>query len=149
MKINKYLKELGLTQEDMPGYYDEKCKDDEKAASDPRNEEDEEGFCDYEFFSLDYTMSLYIYSKLCYFKEHYAHIATPGRLTSHSYSTSEEKRREQSAAAHDKWISILDKMIQAFRIQIEGYREGYEGIDREKVREGMQLFIEYYGCLWY
>ena len=154
MKINKYLKELGLDWYDLPGNYNEKLSQDDKlydtAAADPRNEEDEEGFCDYEFFSLDYTLSLYIYSKLCYFKEHYAHIGTPGCLSPiNNWNKSEEERKAQSMAAHDKWISILNKMIEAFRIQIQGYREGYEGIDREKVREGMQLFIEYYGSLWY
>lgn len=150
MKFNRYLEKLGLTEDDMPGYYNPRCKDDSKAASDPRNEEDAEGFCSYEFFSLDYTLSLYIYSKLCYFREHIAEIATPGCLTPiHDWNLSKEERIERSNAAHNKWLSIVDKMIEAFRIQIQGYREGYEGIDREKVREGMQLFIEYYGSLWY
>ena len=58
MKINKYLKELGLEQKDMPGYYNPNLKD-SSAGSDIRNKEDEEGFCDYEFFSLDYSMALY------------------------------------------------------------------------------------------
>lgn len=149
MKINKYLKELGLEQEDMPGYYNPDLTED-KPASDPRNEEDEEGFCIYEFFSLDYTLSLYIYSRLCYFREHIAVMATPGCLLPiKDWNLSVEEKQERSNAAHSKWLSIVDKMIEAFRIQIEGYREGYEGIDREKVREGMQLFIEYYGSLWY
>lgn len=154
MKINKYLKELGLEWYDMPGVYDEKLsKSDEfdsAAAADPRNEYDEEGFCGYEFFSLDYTLSLYIYSKLCYFREHIANFGTPGCLTPHNnWNSTEEEREKRSKAAHDKWLSILDKIILAFRIKIEGPREGYEGIDRERVREGMQLFVEYYDCLWY
>lgn len=152
MKINKYLKELGLNWYDLPGNYDKKLeeKKPDVAAADCRNKEDEEGFCSYEFFSLDYTLSLFIYSKLCYFREHIADMAIPGRLaSSHSYSLNEEERQKQSAAAHKKWLEIVDKMIEAFKIQIIGERKGYEGIDKEKQREGMQLFIEYYNCLWY
>ena len=148
MKINKYLKELGLEQEDMPGYYNPNLTED-KPASDPRNEEDEEGFCEYEFFSLDYTLSLYIYSKLCFFREHIP-IGTPGCLCPlHSSSLTSEQRKKANKIAHDKWISMIDKMILAFKIKIIGEREGYEGVDREAIREGMQLFVEYYDCLWF
>ena len=151
MKINKYLKELGLEWYDLPGNYDEKLEEEKPdvPAADCRNKEDEEGFCTFEFFSLDYTLSLFIYSKLCFFREHIADLATPGCLTSYYNCSSEEERKKRSAAAHQKWLEILDKMIEAFRIQIQGEREGYEGIDREKQREGMQLFIEYYNYLWY
>lgn len=148
MKINKYLKELGLEQEDMPGYYDPKLELD-RPAGDQRNEEDEEGFCEYEFFSLDYTLSLYIYSKLCYFRE-YIPIGTPGSLCSfHTNDLSLEEQKKASKIAHDKWLSMIDKMILAFKLKITGVREGYEGVDREAIREGMQLFIEYYDCLWF
>lgn len=154
MKINKYLKELGLNWYDMPGIYDEKLNDIDslcdKAAADPRNEEDEEGFCGYEFFSLDYTLSLFIYSKLCYFREHIADISTPGCLCSYNnYKFTQEEREKQSVAAHNKWLSIVDKMILAFKLKITGIREGFEGIDRAAIQEGMHLFAEYYDCLWY
>lgn len=154
MKINKYLKELGLTQMDMPGYYgtiDEiNIETASKAGADIRNQEDEEGFCAYEFFNLDRTLSLFIYSKLCYFREYIAGIATPGSLCPlSSYSLPEELRKKADKTAKDKWLSIIDKMILAFKIDIVGEREGFEGIDREAKREGMQLFIEYYNCLWY
>lgn len=155
MKINKYLKELGYEWYDMPGVYDEKLQETNPdlygvAATDCRNEEDEEGFCGYEFFSLDYTLSLFIYSKLCYFREYIANISTPGCLCSHNdHNLSKEEKEKASNEAHQKWLSIVDKMILAFKIKLKGYREGYEGIDREKEREGMQLFIEYYDCLWY
>lgn len=148
MKINKYLKELGYKQEDMPGYYDEKFED--AAAADPRNKEDAEGFCGYEFFSLDHTLSLFIYSKLCYFREHIADLVTPGCLCSYSSnSLSEEEKNKAKDEAHQKWLSIVDKMILAFKIKLIGARDGYEGVDSEICREGMQLFIEYYDCLWY
>ena len=84
MKINKYLKELGLDWYDLPGNYDEKLhncgikKLENSAAADPRNKEDDEGFCEYEFFSLDYSMALYIYPRLCKFRDEYAKFGTPG-----------------------------------------------------------------------
>lgn len=154
MKINKYLKELGLEWYDMPGIYDEKLNDIDNLcdtpAADCRNEEDEEGFCTYEFFSLDYTLSLFIYSKLCYFREHIADICTPGCLCTYSESSfTPEEREYHSKVAHNKWLSIVDKMILAFKLKITGVREGFEGIDRAAIQEGMHLFAEYYDCLWY
>ena len=152
MKINKYLKELGLTEYDLPGnYYPDLELEEGAAATDIRNKEDEEGFCSYEFFSLDYTLSLYIYSKLCYFREHIAAFATPGCFCTYRdniFETEEEKNKAHQEA-HQLWLSIVDKMIEAFKLKITGVRDGYEGIDNEKIREGMQCFIDYYDCLWY
>ena len=154
MKINKYLKKLGLEWYDMPGVYSPKLEKNEQldcvAAADCRNKEDKEGFSSYEFFSLDRTLSLFIYSKLCYFREHIAPLCTPGCLTPSRFHWDTPAQQDQAGqAAHNKWLSIIDKMILAFKIDIVGPREGYEGIDREAKREGMQLFIEYYNCLWY
>ena len=61
VKYNKYLKELGLNKNDYPFNIVE---------GDERYFEDEDGFKNSEFFSLDYSLSLYIYSQLCYFREH-------------------------------------------------------------------------------
>lgn len=153
MKINKYLKELGYEWYDLPGNYDKKLKEDEElsssAAADCRNEENDEGFCGYEFFNLDNTLSLFIYSKLCFFREHIVDMTTPGAFISFSRSDDEEIRKQQEEEGHQLWLTIVDKMIEAFRIKLKGYRKGYEGIDAEKEREGMQLFIEYYDNLWY
>ena len=159
MKTNKYLRELGYEWYDMPGsYIDEntakKLGNDNKTsgclASDCRNEEDEEGFCDYEFFNLDNTLSLYIYSKMCYFRDNIANICTPGCLSSFNTSTLDKKEKEKiSKEGHKKWLEIINKICEAFKLKITGERKGYEGIDGETIREGMQLFIEYYDCLWY
>ena len=155
MKINKYLKELGLEQEDMPGYYDEKLLENEgtedKAGADIRNKEDEEGFCEYEFFNLDYSMSLYIYSKLCWFREHVAPLKIPGHLGFYESITGITKKEKAKLhkARQKKWYEILDRMIEAFKLKIVGSQPGYEGIDAVKIREGMQLFIDYYDDLWF
>ena len=141
MKINKYLEELGLTQNDMMGYYDPTAPDD-CAASDPRNEVREDGFCEREFFSLDYTLSIYIYSRLCYFRDNCAEGFVPGCLVGFCGDA------EVSDLAQKKWLEILDKMCRAFQIKIKGYTEGYEGLERAEVDEGMHYFVEYYDCLW-
>lgn len=149
MKINKYLKELGLEKWDMPGYYDKKIKED-VAGADIRNKEDEEGFCEREFFNLDYTLALYIYPRLCYYRDNISDLIVPGVLCGVEYSDiREEEKEKMKKEKEEKWHEILDKMIEGFRIKIVGYREGYEGVDAAKVREGMQAFVDYYDCLWY
>lgn len=141
MKINKYLKELGLEQKDMPGYYNPNLNDN-SAGADIRNKEDEEGFCDYEFFSLDYSMALYIYPRLCKFRDEYAKIATPACFC---YN----KNGEPIKDGNKKWLKILDKMILAFKYIILDPAD----VECEKkgkiVNRGLALFAQYYNCLWY
>ena len=60
LKPNKYLKELGIDEHYW--LFDKDNQDD------PRYVPDEEGFVDAEHFSLDTSLSLYIYSQLCYFR---------------------------------------------------------------------------------
>ena len=62
MKFNHYYKELGLKDTDFLFENYEDIAD--------RNKEDAEGFCDCEFFSLDYSLALYIYGRLRYFEDH-------------------------------------------------------------------------------
>ncbi len=151
MKLNKYLKELGLTQMDMPNYYNKrlanKAKYESKPGADPRNKEDDEGFSIYEFFNLDYTLSLMVYSKLCYYREHIADIVTPGCLT----GVRDERKltEEEKEEPHKKWIEIVDKMVEGFRISIEGTAEGKEGIETYKIHEARHLLAEFWDYLWY
>ena len=147
MKINKYLKELGLDWYDLPGNYDEKLhncgikKLENSAAADPRNKEDEEGFCKYEFFSLDYSIALYIYPRLCKFRDEYAKLGTPGCFC---YN----KNNEPIKDGDKKWLKTLDKMILAFEYIITDPKD----IDYKKkdkiIRRGLMLFVQYYHCLW-
>jgi len=148
MKINKYLKKLGLKQYDMPGYYDEKLENHphlcDTPGADIRNKEDKEGFCGYEFFNLGDTLDLYIYSKLCWFREHCADIVTPGCFC--SYHTQSEKQRQMS---HKAWLKTLDEIIEGFRISIVGFTEGQEGIEKLKIQKARHLLAEFWDCLWY
>lgn len=149
MKINKYLEELGLTQMDMPGYYNPEEineKTEGLPGADCRNQEDEQGFCSYEFFNLDYTLDLFVYSKLCYYREHIAELATPGRLCA---NFSSEKSEEQEKMPQKLWLEILDQIIEGFKIAIVGLTEGQEGIDQFKIDRARHLLAEYWDCLWY
>ena len=141
MKINKYLKELGLKWSDLPGNYSEKLnkRGIDAPAADIRNKEDKEGFCDYEFFSLDYSLNLIIYSKLCYFREHYAVYGVPSCCCS-----SELNNREKD---HQLWFKILDEIIEGFKLAIIGDRGDSEV--RYKITHARRLLAEYWDCLWY
>lgn len=149
MKINKYLEELGLIQMDMPGYYNpEEINEENKGlpGADCRNQEDEQGFCSYEFFNLDYTLNLFVYSKLCYYREHIAELVTPGRFCA---NFSSEKSEEQEKMPQKLWLEILDQIIEGFKIAIVGLTEGQEGIDQFKIDRARHLLAEYWDCLWY
>lgn len=147
MKNNKYLKELGLEWYDLPGNYKEKLETNEQLCDRPgadcRNQEDKEGFCEREFFNLDYTLSLYIYSKLCYFREYIADIAIPGCLISHSLERNEENQQKDS----ELWKKILDEIIEGFKLSIIGDVSDSEV--RYKITHARRLLAEYWDCLWY
>ena len=59
----------------------------------------------------------------------------------------------------DEWKSIIDKMIEAFKLMIiadESYNlisskemKNYSKNRRKKINYGLRLFIKYYNHLWY
>ena len=122
LQLNKYLRELGIDE----NYW--LFKDEE----DGRYKPDEDGFVNAETFNLDATLSMVIYSYLCYFRDNCL-VGHPGSMT------------------FEKWKEIIDKMIEAFRLQID-LDENINNIDsknrRKKINYGMRLFIKYYNCLW-
>lgn len=136
MKYNHYLKEIGINENEypFPDSYD---------MDDPRYQEDEEGFINANFWSLDFTFACYIYSHLCYYRD-YCLVAHPAFLTP------------------EKWKDILNKMIKGFRLYIterDNYKETYGMTDKERaklsknrqkqINYGFRLFMKYFGCLWY
>ena len=135
LKPNKYLKELGIDENYW--LFDKDNQDD------PRYVPDEEGFVDAEHFSLDTSLSLYIYSQLCYFREYCADCGTPCGMT------------------HEQWIRIVDAMIEAFKLMIveEDYSDRWLLSKKEqhhlsknkqkKINFGLKMFIKYYHNLWY
>ena len=135
LKPNKYLRELGIDE----NYW----LFDKKNQGDPRYVPDEEGFIDAEHFSLDTSLSLYIYSQLCYFRDYPMTCGTPMGMT------------------HEQWENIVDAMIEAFRLLIieEDYSDRWSMTDkqwkqqsknkRKKINYGLRMFIKYYNNLWY
>ena len=132
MKFNHYYEELGLKPTDFPFEgYEDICD---------RNLEDEEGFSGVEFFSLDYSLALYIYGRLRYFQDYclYGH---PGYMT------------------HEQWEDIIKKMIKGFELYIKHDEPNYLLSEKErkkmsknrqkKIEYGFRLFIKYFGHLWY
>lgn len=125
LQLNKYLRELGIDEE----YWLFKDAQDGK---DMRYKPDEDGFINAETFDLDATLSMIIYSYLCYFRDNCL-VGYPGSMT------------------FEKWQEIIDKMIEAFKLQIELNNN----IDissknkKKKINYGMRLFIKYYNHLWW
>ena len=134
LKPNKYLKELGIDEH----YW----LFDKSNQGDLRYVPDEEGFVDAEHFSLDASLSLYIYSQLCYFREHCMYGSPMGM-------------------PFEKWQEIIDAMIEAFELLIveDDYSDRWIMSDKKwkqlsknkqkKINYGLRMFIKYYGNLWY
>ena len=132
MKYTHYYKELGLEPTDFPFEgYEDICD---------RNIPDEEGFSGIEFFSLDFSLAVYIYGRLRYFQDNclYGHP---------SYMTEEQ------------WKDILSKMIKAFKLYCahedrntiisEQERKARSKNRQKQINYGMRLFIKYFSHLWY
>lgn len=131
IKINKYLEELGLTQEDLPGYYNAEVDNNKglKPCNDPRNKDiPEYGFSSYEFFNLDHTFDLLIYPRLCYFRE-YCNFGCPGGMS------------------QEQWDKILNTMIEGFKLSLT---VDYPKVKQQKkIAKAREYFARYYHCLWY
>ena len=134
LKPNKYLKAIGIDE----NYW----LFNKEHMNDPRYQPDEDGFVDAEFFSLDTSISLYIYSQLCYFREYCLEYSTPMGFT--------EKQ----------WKDTVDAMIKAFELMIveEETPIGYESPKayrirsknkQKKINRGFRLFMDFYHSLWY
>lgn len=125
VQLNKYLREIGIDEK----YW---LFEEEMQKQNSRYVPDEEGFVDAEMFNLNTSLSMYIYSQLCYFRDHCLN-GYPGFMT------------------FEQWQDTLDKMIEAFKLQLE---EEVKLImpsknRQKKINYGMRLFIKYYNYLWY
>lgn len=122
LKLNKYLRELGIDENFY--LFNEKEKQ-----SDYRYKEDEDGFVPAECWNLDTTFAMYIYSHLCYFRDNcnYGH---PGNLS------------------EEQWNNILNKMINGFKLLITNETD-VSKTRRKKIDYGLRLFAKYFSALWY
>lgn len=127
IKHNRHLEKIGIKKNDFPF--------DRHALDDPRYQEDEDGFSEAEFFNLDYTLKLVIYSYLKEFEENYSHFGHPACFTS------------------KQWKRILHSMVEGFRLDIK--YSGEWNLERShpdvqaKINRGRKLFIKYLECLWW
>ena len=64
------------------------------------NQEDEE-FDPKEFYNLDFTLDMIIYSRIAYFREHFANEGTPCNFNS-----------------HEEWLDILDRILIGFKLSL-------------------------------
>ena len=126
LQLNKYLKELGIDE----NYWLFR----DKQLNDNRYKPDEDGFIPAEFWNLDSTLAMYIYSHLCYFRDN-CNVGHPGNMS------------------EEKWNKILDDMITAFKLLIEKDETDYHSIEsknrQKKIRYGLRLFIKSLYDLWY
>lgn len=126
LQLNKYLKELGIDE----NYWLFR----DKQLNDNRYKPNEDGFIPAEFWNLDSTLAMYIYSHLCYFRDN-CNVGHPGNMS------------------EEKWNKILDDMITAFKLLIEKDETDYHSIEsknrQKKIRYGLRLFIKYLYDLWY
>ena len=133
LKPNKYLREIGI--DESYWLFNKDNQDDSRYVP------DEEGFVDAEHFGLDTTLSLYIYSQLCYFRDYPMTCGTPCGMT------------------HEQWEGIVNSMIEAFKLMIVEDNESWTLTDKErryrsknrrkKINHGLRMFIKYYHSLWY
>ena len=130
LNYNHYLKEIGIKETDFP--FEKK---------DERYNPDEEGFVEAEFYNLDNTFAMYIYSHLCYFKDHCL-VGHPANMTM------------------EEWSKIIDQMIESFKMMItEDEEEDNLLFDKDfikhskrrnrKINRGLRLFAKYFGHLWW
>ena len=127
LQLNKYLKELGIDE----NYWLFR----DKQLNDNRYKPDEDGFVNAEFWNLDSTFAMYIYSHLCYFKEH-CNVGHPGNMT------------------WKQWNKCLDDMITAFRLLVEedkitDYKSMQSKNREKKINYGLRLFAKHMRSLWY
>lgn len=133
MKYTHYYAELGLKPTDWP------FEEHEDIIG--RNIADEEGFVSQEFFSLDYSLALYIYGRLRYFQDNCL-VGYPMNMT------------------EEEWQDILNKMIKAFKLYCikdepqdltmsDAERLNISKNRRKQINYGMRLFIKYFHNLWY
>ena len=81
-----------------------------------------------ELWDLDVAISNYIFPRLIEFKK--------GAIYSHPSNLSN----------NEKWIEIIDKMIYSFKMK--STRQRLDEEEKEKCKEGICLFAEYFDHLW-
>ena len=140
--LNKYLRELGINEESWPF---KEIRDNFVLMSkhkkyDPNYIMGDDGFIKAEAYDLFTILAMINYSYLKYFREDCEHISIPV-----SFCDSNGK------CDVDGWLTVLDKMINAFKLIIEdefptSQEEAKKRIDT--IQEGLDLYSKYFLDLW-
>lgn len=111
IRPNKYLRELGI---EFFGY-DSKDKDEE--------------FDSKEFYNLDLTLDMILYSRLACFREKYADAGVPSRFSS-----------------QEEWYGALDKVLAGLKLALTKDFPTLE--EHEFIHEARVLLADIWPCLW-
>lgn len=126
MNVNESIKKLKKDRNYF-GFATEMVNDDRQ--EEWYNQRKENGFDDTETWSLKTTIAKFVLPRLKWFKER--HFDNPWDIT------------------FEKWDEILDNMIFSFEYYAKDEWKPISDEDFKKVEEGMKLFGEYYGDLWW
>lgn len=141
LQLNKYLREIGYSEKSFPfkkeniSYYP-----------------DGDGFVPAEFYSLDSTLAMQIYSYLSYFRDNCADRVTPGRYIGNFIDDDE---------AHKEWLSDLEKIIYGYKLyaateeyQLKMLNRNYDSLTVEdysiiekEMKKSNELLIKIFGQL--
>lgn len=121
LQLNKYLKEIGI---------DENYWLFDKKSGDSRLKPNKDGFVPAEFWNLDHTLAMFIYSHLCYFRDN-CNVGIPSGFTKES------------------WDKTLDDMIRGFKLLLTTDEYKRTKTQNKHIKYGLRLFVKYMGALWY
>lgn len=132
--FNKYLENIGITEDKYWAYNDE-AKD-----FDPRYQPDEDGFIEADAWNLNTTLAMINYSYLCYFRDHCLHCYPPN-------------------ISFEQWKHYIDAMIKAFELILVDEEFDYTIPQEERmkasknrwkqIRFGLRLYANYFCDLWW
>ena len=108
IRPNKYLRELGI-EFDSDGA--------------------EEEFDPKDFYNLDLTLDMILYSHLACFREEYADAGVPGRFSS-----------------QEEWYGALDKVLAGLKLALTKDFPTLE--EHELIHEARVLLADIWPCLW-
>ena len=96
------------------------------------------GWDNRDLWGLDFTFIKFIYPRLKLFRE--TSIGMPGNIY---FDCGEDDDK-----AREKWNSILDEMLEGFKLAISSESYPLMDEDHEKLERSMDLFREYFFALW-
>lgn len=120
--ISKYLSDLGMEESDLPCGWNP----DDNRQPEWEKERVTYGFDERETWSLDFSLGVWLYPRLCFFKE--------------------QGQGYPCGLTLKKWNNILDDMIDGFKEVAT--KELFER-DNDKIEKAYKLLSKHYSDLWW